>query len=42
VTASSEFSSDEYGAIQATGEPDVAGRCVEDGNAWSPTTALVA
>jgi hypothetical protein len=38
ATASSEFSSDEYGAVQATGEPDVAGGCVEDGNAWSPAT----
>jgi hypothetical protein len=38
ATASSEFSSDEYGAVQATGEPDVAGGCVEDGNAWSPAS----
>jgi N-acetylneuraminic acid mutarotase len=38
ATASSEFSSDEYGAVQATGEPDVAGACLEDGHAWSPAS----
>jgi hypothetical protein len=38
ATASSEYSSSEWSAMQATGTPNVAGGCNEDGNAWSPLT----